>query len=35
LAFVPRDVAEPGAIVTIKHAGAEIAGEVTGLPFVE
>ena len=35
LAFVPRDVAEPGAIVTIKQAGAEIAGEVTKLPFVE
>ena len=35
LAFVPRDVAEPGMIVAIKYAGAEIAGEVTGLPFVE
>ncbi len=34
LAFVPRDVAEPGSVVAIKHAGAEITGEVTGLPFV-
>ena len=35
LAFVPRDVAEPGAIVTIKDASSEIACEVTGLPFAE
>jgi tRNA-modifying protein YgfZ len=35
LAFVPRDVAEPGAIATIKQTDAEIAGEVTKLPFVE
>jgi folate-binding protein YgfZ len=35
LAFVPRDVAEPGTIVAIRYAGAEIAGEVTDLPFVE
>jgi glycine cleavage system aminomethyltransferase T len=35
LAFVPRDLAGPGAIVTIKQADAEIAGEVTKLPFVE
>ena len=34
LAFVPRDAAEPGSVVAIKHAGAEVAGEVTGLPFV-
>ena len=34
LAFVPRDAAEPGSVVAIKHAGAEIAGEVTSLPFV-
>jgi len=34
LAFVPRDMAEPGAVVAIKHAGVEIAGAVTGLPFV-
>jgi tRNA-modifying protein YgfZ len=34
LAFVPRDMTEPGSVVAIKHAGAEIAGEVTGLPFV-
>jgi glycine cleavage system aminomethyltransferase T len=35
LAFVPRDVAEPGTTVTIKDASSEIACEVTGLPFAE
>jgi folate-binding protein YgfZ len=35
LAFVPREAAKPGALVSIKHAGAEVVGEVTDLPFAE